>query len=394
MGPEPDPSIAKSSSQYSAAPLTSTTDKFIWRERVGFWVQYVRACARGGDSRAKGVANSLGIYLFMAVDYSFQEVVKSAMQEGRIVLVEDEEDELSTLDQKKVVEQIVNLVARDSDTDGIRRLVKMHRDVYSCMRNYNEGYEGFAERFRGHAQTYLNHCRAGENTQQSQIFAMLLFENSILPTTVYNNVITVVILDAKAKHKNHDAVIAVKESAISDLMEKLKSMRDGVQDGDTEDSVRNESMKTQLSEMLDVVRNLQTMKRQTGLFVGTVPLICLDDAVAALRDVKHENKTKFDSTNDRKREYDGTSRNVFDRFGLSKEAQHSGTLMTKGFHKPQEGLNMNQTLNGSRKNYPGFQPMRSDPNTRVNQDLYPNQRPRIPANTGLKENTACHDCGE
>ena len=123
-------------------------------------------------------------------------------------------------------------------------------------------------------------------------------------------------------------------------------------------------------------------------------MICLDDAVAALRDVKHENKTKFDSTNDRKRQYDGTRGNVFDRLGLRKEAQHSGTLMTNGFHKPQEGFNMNQTPNGSRHSYPGFQPMQFDPNTRVSQDLYPNQRPRIPANTGLKENTACHDCGE
>ena len=95
---------------------------------------------------------------------------------------------------------------------------------------------------------------------------MLLFENSILPTTVYNSVITVVILEAKAKHKNRDAVVAVKESAISDLMEKLKSTRDSVQDGDTENSVRNQSMKTQFGEMLDVVRNLQTIKRQKGLF--------------------------------------------------------------------------------------------------------------------------------
>ena len=256
----------------------------------------------------------------MALDYSFQEVVKSAMQEGWIVLVEDEEDELSTLDQKKVVEQIVNLVARDSDTDGIRRLVKMNRDVYSCMKNCNGIYEDFAERFRGHAEKYLNHCHAGDTKQQSQIFAMLLFDKSRLPTTVYKSVITVVILDARQKHKNRDAVIAIADSAISDLMEKLKSMRDIVQDGDTEDSVRNESMKTQLSEMLDVVRNLQTIKRQKGLFVGTVPVICLDDAVAALRDVKHENKTKFDSTNDGKRQYDGTRGNVFDRLVLSKEA--------------------------------------------------------------------------
>ena len=145
MGPETDPSIAKSSSQYSAPTITSTTDKFILRERVGFWARCARASARGVDSRAKGVANSLGISLFMALDYSFQEVVKSAVQEGRIVPGEDKEDELSTLDQKKVVEQIVNLVAKDSDTDGIHRLFKMNRDFYSCMRNYNESYEGFAE---------------------------------------------------------------------------------------------------------------------------------------------------------------------------------------------------------------------------------------------------------
>ena len=394
MGPAFIPSSASSgSSQYSAPCLTPVTDKFIWRERVGFWVQYVRSCARGGDWRAKGVANNLGITLFMALDYSFQEVIKSAMQNGEIVLVDDGDEDEAKLDQTKIVQQIVHMVAKDSDTDGIRRLVKMNRDVYSCIRDQSESYETFAERFRGLAQTYLNHCHAGDTTQQSQVFAMLLFENAKLPTTVYNSVITVVIADAKSRQKDREEGIYVKSSAFAALNENLKTVMNSIDRATEESNTLKESLILKMGEILETVDNMRMPKRQKGLFVGNVPVICLSDAVAALRDFKHENRAKFDHQNERKRPYESTKGNVFDRLGTNNDQlQQIGSLMTQGHQnshsdnwKRQQTTNFGRPSNGgSHTTHRGNSFRTIHPST--GQDRYSNRSPKFAAYTGPKEN--------
>ena len=61
----------------------------------------------------------------------------------------------SPLNRKNVVEKIMDFVIGDSDTDSIRRLMKMSQEVHSCKRKDSVSYSDFSERFRGRAQTYL-----------------------------------------------------------------------------------------------------------------------------------------------------------------------------------------------------------------------------------------------
>lgn len=79
------------------------------------------------------MANSLGIMLYSAMHFSFVQVIDRAVATGELQMVCDDDD-VVTIDQKKVVEKIIDLVAKDSVTDGIRRLVRMSQDVHSCKR--------------------------------------------------------------------------------------------------------------------------------------------------------------------------------------------------------------------------------------------------------------------
>lgn len=82
------------------------------------------------------------------------------------------------------------MVAQDSPTDGIRRLVKMLCDVFACVRNKGETPSNFAKRFRSVALDYINQCSSGASQQDSQNFAMLLTENCKLPADVCSSVVT------------------------------------------------------------------------------------------------------------------------------------------------------------------------------------------------------------
>ena len=198
MGPG---AVSAPNSLYDPPKLHAKTDKFMWRQAVRIWAQKIRSFAKGGDNKAKGIASSLGITLCSAMDYSFIPVIDSAITADDLKLVSDDDEDNDAVDQKVVIEKIIQLVAKDSVTDGVRRLVRMSQNIHACKRQKNETYESFAERFRGVAQTYLSHCYAGNTSQDSQSFAMLLLENANLPSSTFNNIVSILIADAKDKSR-------------------------------------------------------------------------------------------------------------------------------------------------------------------------------------------------
>lgn len=196
--------------------LETKTDKFLWAQKI-------RSFAKGGDNKAKGIANSLGITLYSAMDNSFIQVIYSAITTGDLKLVANNDDDAEVLNQKEVIEIIIGLVAKDSVTDGVRRLVKMSQNVHACKRGKNEIYETFAEPFRGVAQTYLNHCYAGNTSQGSQDLPMLLLENAKLPSSTFNNIVSILIADAKDKSRSLN-IPMYKFKAIEESFEKAIGM--------------------------------------------------------------------------------------------------------------------------------------------------------------------------
>lgn len=83
------------------------------------------------------------------------------------------------------------IVARDSDTGVVRRLVAMSRAVYNCKRMEVETYSMFTNRFRGLAQAYLNQTDSSNTQLEDQNFAMVLLENARLEESTFNNIISI-----------------------------------------------------------------------------------------------------------------------------------------------------------------------------------------------------------
>lgn len=156
----------------------------------------------GNDSEAicawwaMGIQNALGLTLFNALDPIFSSKVERAVTAGLVSLDLDGEDDVSATEQHKVVQNIVNIVAKDTPTDGIRLLVQMMRNVYNCTRRHRESTELYARRFQSLALEYLNHCDSAAAEQDSQSFSMLLLENANIPAPVYSTAVTQLVSNA------------------------------------------------------------------------------------------------------------------------------------------------------------------------------------------------------
>lgn len=142
------------------------------------------------------------------------------------------------------------------------------------------------------------------------------------------------------------------------------------------------------------VSNLRPSQKEKDLFGSTVPVICMEDFVAALRDVKHDNKPRVDR-NDRKRRLDHMKGSVFNKLGAAKEQQkHVGTIMTKGGYKNKS------EIGSSRQGFPQTSRTTQGGSHALLQgsqgapQISQTQRSRLPSHTGPKEYTACHDCNE
>lgn len=78
---------------------------------------------------AKGILSALFLSLFNALDTVFASKVERTITAGILSLELDEDEEANHISQQKAVQQIISIVAKDSPTDGIRRLFQMMRSV-------------------------------------------------------------------------------------------------------------------------------------------------------------------------------------------------------------------------------------------------------------------------
>lgn len=202
-----------------APRLTTTTDKLKWRTDVRMWATSVELYANGGDTRSKGMMSALGITLYHAVDEAYRSKLDRAIAAGTLKLKPDADDTPKKV-QQAAIETIIEIVAKDSVTDSIRRLVQMMRDIYTCKRKTGETPAAFSRRFQGLALKYLNHCGSTSTENDSQNFAMLLLENSNIPSSVYSSIVTQLVSKANERgNKDDDKICLVTTTALQAISE-------------------------------------------------------------------------------------------------------------------------------------------------------------------------------
>lgn len=274
--------------------LETSSDKFKWRKAVSLWVTTVKRFAKGGDKRAKGILSALGLTLYNVLDHVFASQIEQAIAADLINLEGDDDESENTTKQLHLVQDIVNLVAKDSPTDGIRRLVQMMRQVFNCSRKNGEAPSLFARRFQALALDYLNHCDTATIQQDSQNFAMLLLENAKIPASVYSSIITRLVSTVTSRSEGNGAkIFVVSKKRLEDIRVRAQNILDASQNSDVS-SQEKDSQGYNSSGIIEAVTATINANELHVKQDRTVFRITLDDAVDVLKDLKVEDDDKAD----------------------------------------------------------------------------------------------------
>ena len=265
--------------------LSATTDKFKWRKQVSLWVTTVKRFAKGGDKKAKGILNALGLTLFNSLDQIFASQVEQAITAGVITLDEEDNDDEQPTKQINIVKDIIDLVAKDSPTDGIRRLVQMMRNVFNCTRKNGEQPAVFARRYQATALDYLNHCDTATIQQDSQNFAMMLLENARIPASVYSSVITRLVSMITSRSQATNKIFIISKDRLIGIRDKANVLQS------TDSSDEREATVMSIIDAVTATVNANELHVKQD---RTVFRISLDDAVEVLKDLKVEDEDKVD----------------------------------------------------------------------------------------------------
>lgn len=181
-------------------PYSRTAYRLRWRKYVSCWAITIRACANGGDTRAKFMVAALGSLWFPSLPPSCRKLQEKFVESGKPVLdssqVEYNKDCLSA------VKRIINIVANKLATDTMKRLARLSKEATTCVRRGNESISTYIERFVLLAQSYLTLTNADRSSPESHNLAMVLLTNANLPQQMFSSVIAAWKLRPNArKHK-------------------------------------------------------------------------------------------------------------------------------------------------------------------------------------------------
>lgn len=105
--------------------FSNSKEKLQWRKSVRYWTQNAQAFSIAGDSRLKGSYAALVLLLFRSLPIGKQQIVEKSVNSGEIIL--DPTDLGAPREQSEVVEKIISLVDKDSETGAIRRMATLNK---------------------------------------------------------------------------------------------------------------------------------------------------------------------------------------------------------------------------------------------------------------------------
>jgi hypothetical protein len=156
-----------------APPLYPGADRFRWRRQVAAWMSYIQRRANAGDKTCKSHAATLSDLLYAAAHPSYQKVLELAKSASLDFSVPTEK-------QPDVFQEIVRLIGYKSPIEATSRLLAAYKAVHACIRYPNETLDKFTVRYRGVASNYMDLANVSCSSQDSQLLAMVLLENSQL----------------------------------------------------------------------------------------------------------------------------------------------------------------------------------------------------------------------
>lgn len=266
--------------------LSKSEDKLTWREEITEWAINVQACARAGDTRAKGIAGTLAHTLYRSLSNDKKELVKRSVRAGELDLTPDTEK--PEKEQLKLVRKVVDIVAADTPAESVRRIARLNREVNSCTRGNDESIPKYIGRFVSKAQTYLNLVDAGVDSAESQNFAMTLLANAKVPGQTFSALIASIVSTARTNGTNSmpKAFLTLEKAEL-----KSRITKDYLSGKDVPIEEREK-----LSECVMTIERSCEIARERDEANQHRVTISLNDAVSALEDAGIEEKDLQGST--------------------------------------------------------------------------------------------------
>lgn len=183
MSPGALPNIGGST---NSAPLFNSkdTDKIRYRDTLKKWAFLIRTLA-ATDKKYEGILQSMGVMIYMSCDQHAQDLLTRA-EKNRVLNLEGSDNDPK---REKLVEQILSVIAQETEFDRVAREVELMEGLINCERGQGEEIKDFVNRFNAAISLYTKHV--GILTAQTTRHCIsLLFKNAKLPYDSFNAAIT------------------------------------------------------------------------------------------------------------------------------------------------------------------------------------------------------------
>ena len=184
MGPEALSSSTRGANHNQDQPpmfVTNHTIKSKYRDDIRGWIQMLIMFAEV-DTKSKAMVNGAGPLVYRACDDYAQQIIQSAETSASINLKGSKNDPT----REALVEQIINIIAKDSTTELMRMEVELLNNIQTCVRRTGESPHMFANRYTGTVARYVN--QTSELTElTSRQFAVTMLRNAKLTPDTLNS---------------------------------------------------------------------------------------------------------------------------------------------------------------------------------------------------------------
>lgn len=133
------------------------------------------------------------------------------------------------------VEQIINIMAKDSAMDTIKRLPRPRKEAITCVRRSKESMSNFTVRFVLPAKSNLNLANGDRSSQESQNLAMVLLANADLLQKMFSSGIEILVTTTKCEDAQGNARVPIARQMIDDIMTILTKIHPTNGDGNSLD---------------------------------------------------------------------------------------------------------------------------------------------------------------
>lgn len=181
--------------------------------------------AEDGDNLAKGLANGFGYVFYSRMDSVYKKRIDDARKKGLLKFRNVDGSLFTEEEHAACINQMLGIVAKDSETDRLRRLASLSHLIAECVRDQKESYTEFGERFLGLAKTYLNPSHGDDMGRDTQMFSLLLLKNARLQYSIYHTIIATLIADAKADCQAIESTISYDEEKMNDVLERFIAIK-------------------------------------------------------------------------------------------------------------------------------------------------------------------------